>query len=230
MAKPELQLRVRATGDWERAAELLRTLKRGNRVWESVVGKEAKYAAKLVRENLNTRGKLTGTKWPRLKPLTWKRKKTKRILFESRQLAKAITTKKEGSSWFIGVVSTDKHKGTDISLRDLAAVHEYGTTIVQEWTAKQRAAFFALLRKYGGARRGSSRRKTSPSAQSPAVRDPRTGRFVKTKAIPKGRMVVVIKIPARPFIFPVLTRMYKGAQDSVERRILSQIKSALKLK
>ena len=43
-------------------------------------------------------------------------------------------------------------------------------------------------------------------------------------------MVVVIKIPARPFIFPVLRRLYLDSQDSVERRILSRMKTALKIK
>jgi hypothetical protein len=53
---------------------------------------------------------------------------------------------------------------------------------------------------------------------------------VRPKPIPKGAIVVVIKIPARPFIFPVLRRLYLDSQDTVERRILARMKSALKLK
>lgn len=226
--KPELQLRVRTTGDWDRARDMLRRLSKGSQLWQRIVGNEAQHAADLVRKNLESRGKLAGTTWPKLKPLTLKRKKSKRILFESGQLAKAITAQKQGSTWFVGVVSMEKHKGSNISLRDLAGVHEYGATIVQEWTEKQRRAFFALLRKYGDSRR-ATRRKTSPAAQAPARRDPRTGRFMRPKPMAKGRMVVVIKIPARPFIFPVLQKLYQGAQDTVERRILAQMKSALKL-
>lgn len=224
---PTFGLKVKSTGDWARAAELLRDLKRGTRLWEGVVESEARNAANLVRQNLNSRGKLAGGSWPTLKRLTWARKKSKRILFESGQMAKAIGARKDGSTWFVGVISTEKHKGASINLRDLAAVHEYGTTIVQEWTTKQRRAFFALLRKYGQARR-ASRRKTSPGAAVPRERD-RGGRFKAPRPVPKGKMVVVIRIPARPFIFPVLRKLYVESQDTVERRILKQIKSALKL-
>jgi hypothetical protein len=127
-----------------------------------------------------------------------------------------------------GVVSGGTHKGSKISMEALARVHEYGTTIVQQWTAKQRRAFFALLRKYGAARRAGE--KAAPTARTPAPRDGRTGRFKAPKAAPAGAMTVIIKIPARPFIFPVLNKMYRDSQDAVERRILAHVKSALKLK
>lgn len=225
MDEPKLELKVKATGDWEEVRKLLQTLKKGGKLWEGVIAMEAKNAATLVKRNHASQGKLTGTTWPKLASLTRRMKKSKRMLFESGQLAKAIGAQKNGNTWFIGVITNDAHKGSKIGLQDLARVHEYGTTIVQQWTAKQRAMFFMLLKKYGQMRRG----KKKSGARPPAQRDP-SGRFVRPKAIPKGAMVVVIKIPARPFVFPVLRRLYLDSQDTVERRILARMKSALKIK
>jgi len=224
---PKLELKVKNTGDWEEVRKLLQTLKKGGKLWEGVVAMEAKHAATLVKRNHASQGKLAGTTWPKLASLTRRMKRSKRMLFESGQLSKAIGAQKSGNTWFIGVLSNEAHKGSKIGLQDLARVHEYGTTIVQQWTAKQRAMFFMLLKKYGQMRRG--KKKTAQGARAPAQRGP-GGRFVRPKAIPKGAMVVVIKIPARPFIFPVLRRLYLDSQDSVERRILERMKSALKLK
>ena len=225
MDDPKLELKVKATGDWEEVRKFLQTLKRGGKLWEGVVAMEAKNAATLVKRNHASQGKLAGTTWPKLASLTRRMKKSKRMLFESGQLAKAIGAQKNGNTWFIGVLSNEAHKGSKIGLQDLARVHEYGATIVQQWTAKQRAMFFMLLKKYGQMRRG----KKKSSARAPALRGP-SGRFVRPKAIPKGATVVVIKIPARPFIFPVLRRLYLESQDTVERRILARMKSALKIK
>lgn len=225
MDDPKLELRVKTTGDWEDVRKLLQTLKRGGKLWEDVVAMEAQTAATLVKRNHAAQGKLTGTVWPKLASLTRRMKRSKRMLFESGELSKALGAHKSGSTWFIGVVSNAPHNGSKIGMQDLARVHEYGATIVQQWTAKQRAMFFFLLRKYGEARRG--RKKTK--GRAPAQRGP-DGRFVRPKPIPKGAIVVVIKIPARPFIFPVLRRLYLDSQDTVERRILARMKSALKLK
>lgn len=225
----DLTLKITQSGDWRQVRDLLEKLKRGGRVWESVVAKEAKHAAGLVKKNLVSQGKLAGTKWPPASKLTALRKRSKKLLIESGQLSKSIGHVQSGNTWFVGVVSSEAHKGSKISLDALARVHEYGVTIVQQWTAKQRRAFFALLRKYGASKRAGAK-KAGQGARTPTPRDGRTGRFKAPKAAPAGAMTVVIKIPARPFIFPVLNKLYRDSQDAVERRILARVKSALKLK
>lgn len=233
----DFDLKVKSTGDWAKVHERLSTLQRGQRVWEKVVEGEAKYAANLIRKNLATRGKLTGTTWPRLKRLTWKAKKSKRVLFETGRMAGAITHERVGTGWFIGIVSNAKVPGTSITVRDQATIHEFGTVIIQRWTAKQRRAFFALLRKWGEARRGGSKRKLSKKARAAkaAARESSLKEALDSyerrgKPIPSAGkdIVVVIKIPARPFVFPVLERCYVNARDEVEARILEKLKAALR--
>ena len=51
MDEPKLELKVKATGDWEEVRKLLQTLKKGGKLWEGVIAMEAKNAATLVKRN-----------------------------------------------------------------------------------------------------------------------------------------------------------------------------------
>ncbi len=225
MTTPHFKMAVRAGGDWGAAHKTLKELTRNRKFMANIIATEARHAAHLVRRNLETRGRLTGTTWPPLKKLTLKLKKDKRTLIETAQLYKAIDATKHGDKWFIGVSSKAVHKGKGgrISMASLAEVHEMGATIVQTWTPKQMRAFFALLAKAGLSRRPKVAGKPEPVP----TRDAR-GRFLKKPPRTAGK-TVVIRIPARPFVGPVLERLYIGATSEVEKRILKAVKSALKL-
>lgn len=225
----DVKLNIRKSGDWAEAEKLLRNLKRTSKLMSGIIASEARAAAKLVQRNLKSRGKLTGTTWPRLRPLTRKLKKSKRMLQETGALHDAITaTKVDGDKWFIGVTSTAQHKGKGggISLVKLAQVHEEGATIVQVWSPKQARAFFALLAKAGRSR--VSRSKAAVARRSATRRRglKALGRKAEHQA---GGLTVVIRIPPRPFVGPVLEVLYLSAQTAVEKRIMDRLVSALEL-
>lgn len=212
MSETPFKLNIRAAGDWELTERVLRDLAKQKKFMDQVVAAEAKHAAKLVRQNLNTKGKLTGTPWPRLKRMSLKLKRTKTALRESGELAAAIeAVQVQGGKWFVGVASQGIHKGRGgtITLARLAATHETGATIVQTWDTKQMRAFFALLAKSG------VRRRTRAAA--------------KKKSRKRTSMTITIRIPARPFIFPVLDKLYASASSDLEQRIMKRVESALKL-
>lgn len=225
----DVKLNIRRSGDWVEVEKLLRNLKRTSRLMDKIIATEARAAAKLVQRNLKSRGKLTGTTWPRLRPLTRKLKKSKKMLQETGALHDAITaTKVEGSKWFIGITSTAQHKGKGggLALAKLARVHEEGATIVQVWSPKQARAFFALLSKAGRTR--VSRSKAAVARRAGARRRGLKALGRKAEHQPGG-LTVVIRIPARPFIGPVLDVLYINAQSVVEKRIMERLVSALTL-
>lgn len=226
---PDVKLNIRRSGDWAEVEKLLRNLKRTSRLMDKIIATEARAAAKLVQRNLKSHGKLTGTAWPRLRPLTRKLKKSKKMLQETGALHDAITaTKVEGSKWFIGITSTAQHKGKGggLALAKLARVHEEGATIVQVWSPKQARAFFALLSKAGRTR--VSRSKAAVARRAGARR--RGLKALGRKAAHQpGGLTVVIRIPPRPFIGPVLEVLYINAQSTVEKRIMERLVSALTL-
>lgn len=226
---PDVKLNIRRSGDWAEVEKLLRNLKRTSRLMDKIIATEARAAAKLVQRNLKSHGKLTGTAWPRLRPLTRKLKKSKKMLQETGALHDAITaTKVEGSKWFIGITSTAQHKGKGggLALAKLARVHEEGATIVQVWSPKQARAFFALLSKAGRTR--VSRSKAAVARRAGARRRGLKALGRKAEHQPGG-LTVVIRIPARPFIGPVLDVLYINAQSVVEKRIMERLVSALTL-
>lgn len=225
-----VKLNIRQSGDWDMTEKLLRRLKQSDKLMKGIVAAEARHAARLVLQNLNSRGKLTGTTWPKLKRATLKLKKRKSILMETKQMANAITAIQVGDGkWFIGVSSGEMHKGRggSITLAKLAATHENGAVITQVWTPKQMRAFFAIMAKIG--MRRLSRRTAKKAVRPQRARGP-DGRYAKLPRSPARKgITVVIRIPPRPFIYPVLEKLYDGAQSEVERRIMRRLESALKI-
>ncbi|ACY13285.1 hypothetical protein [Haliangium ochraceum] len=121
---------------------------------------------------------------------------TKALLVRG-DLRNAITTIVRGDEAFIGVPRKARSKdGT--SLVDVARVQEFGEgPIVIPMTPAMRRFLFALLREAGETPRGGS-----------------------------GKGVVVVHIPARPFLRPAFRAFAKGAQ----KRFLGRVASALGLK
>ena len=100
----------------------------------------------------------------------------------------------EGDEAFIGVPRSARSSGGE-SLVDLAQLHEFGgPPVVISITPKMRAYLFALLRQAG--------------------KEPSGG---------TGRGVVVVQVPARPFLRPAFEKFRDGASRRFLERVAQQL-------
>lgn len=122
-----------------------------------------------------------------------------KILIRSGEMMRAISVKKHGPLRYeVGVLRTARRRSASgkfaggASLANVARVHEYGKTIVIRVTPKMRAFFFAALAKLN----------LPPKAGN--------GMF--------KRGILILRIPARPFIRPAFEAQRRDPQAS--RRIM----------
>lgn len=108
----------------------------------------------------------------------------------------SITVIVEGDEAFIGVPRSARSRNGE-SLVELARVHEYGSApIVIPLTPRMRRYLFALLKRAGQEPTGGT-----------------------------GRSVVVVQVPARPFLRPAFEKFRQGAG----RRFLERVAKHLGL-
>ena len=186
---------VRRTGDWARARKLL---SRGAGQLEKTVDQALRQEAELLRNEIVqgiTRQAPGGKQLKPLAPLTLAARRMRgfggtKALIVRGHLRNCITTIVRGHKAFVGVPR--KARGRDgKSMVDVAQVQEFGSDpIVIPMTPAMRRFVFALLRRSGEKPRGGS-----------------------------GKGVVVVKIPARPFLRPAFEKFKKGAQKRFLRRV-----------
>lgn len=106
-------------------------------------------------------------------------------------LRNSVTVAQQGDGVFVGVLRTAKSKdGKD--LYNVAAIHEYGAgPFVIRWTEKARAYVMAKLRE--------------------------SGQKITRRKHPVPGSIVVVKIPARPFIRPVWDAFAKPPEQVADR-------------
>lgn len=199
---------IERTGDWSRVTRVLSTLSaHAPTMIESAVKAEAERAAKAVRDNIDSGGKLGGAQWAPLSPLTLALAPNAKPLQgkngELRDAVKAFKVRK--GQYMIGVKRGARGR-SGVDLLTIASVHENGAQFNIAWTPARLRAFWGLVRNLIGKRRPYVRRGRGPSgSQSSAVR-----------------------IPARPFLRPMLNKMRAPtyglkarAQQYFMRRVLA---------
>ena len=187
------------TGDWARARQLLAA---GPQRLRSAIGVAIRQEAQGLRNEIVqglTSQAPGGEPITPPAPLTLAARQlegfggTKALLVRG-DLRNSITVIVEGDEAFIGVPRSARSSGGE-SLVDLAQLHEYGgPPVIIPITPKMRRFLFALLRQAGKEPTGGS-----------------------------GRGVVVVQVPARPFLRPAFEKFREGASRRFLERVAQQL-------
>jgi len=190
---------VMRTGDWARARQLLAA---GPQRLRSAIGVAIRQEAQGLRNEIVqglTSQAPGGEPIKPPAPLTLAARQlegfggTKALLVRG-DLRNSITVIIEGDEAFIGVPRSARSSGGE-SLVDLAQLHEYGgPPVIIPITPKMRRFLFALLRQAGKEPTGGS-----------------------------GRGVVVVQVPARPFLRPAFEKFREGASRRFLERVAQQL-------
>lgn len=190
---------VMRTGDWARARQLLAA---GPQRLRSAIGVAIRQEAQGLRNEIVqglTSQAPGGEPIKPPAPLTLAARQlegfggTKALLVRG-DLRNSITVIVEGDEAFVGVPRSARSSGGE-SLVDLAQLHEYGgPPVVIPITPKMRRFLFALLRQAGKEPTGGS-----------------------------GRGVVVVQVPARPFLRPAFEKFREGASRRFLERVAQQL-------
>ena len=190
---------VMRTGDWARARQLLAA---GPQRLRSAIGVAIRQEAQGLRNEIVqglTSQAPGGEPIKPPAPLTLAARQLEgfggtKALLVSGDLRNSITVIVEGDEAFIGVPRSARSSGGE-SLVDLAQLHEYGgPPVVIPITPKMRRFLFALLRQAGKEPTGGS-----------------------------GRGVVVVQVPARPFLRPAFEKFREGASRRFLERVAQQL-------
>lgn len=190
---------VTRTGDWARARQLLAA---GPQRLRSAIGVAIRQEAQGLRNEIVqglTSQAPGGEPIKPPAPLTLATRQlegfggTKALLVRG-DLRNSITVIVEGDEAFIGVPRSARSSGGE-SLVDLAQLHEYGgPPVIIPITPKMRRFLFALLRQAGKEPTGGS-----------------------------GRGVIVVQVPARPFLRPAFEKFREGASRRFLERVAQQL-------
>ena len=190
---------VMRTGDWARARQLLAA---GPQRLRSAIGVAIRQEAQGLRNEIVqglTSQAPGGEPIKPPAPLTLAARQlegfggTKALLVRG-DLRNSNTLIVEGDEAFIGVPRSARSSGGE-SLVDLAQLHEYGgPPVIIPITPKMRRFLFALLRQAGKEPTGGS-----------------------------GRGVVVVQVPARPFLRPAFEKFREGASRRFLERVAQQL-------
>jgi len=199
---------VRLQGDWNGLARMMTTVS-SRSMWRMAssraMGREAHRLHGIIVKGFNSQGP-KGVKWKKLARMTIAlrravhgRRGTKALML-SGDMRASVKVVQEGEDWFVGVHRSEKGKGGK-SMVDIASVHEMGSKkpIRIKVTPRMRAFFMAMFLKT-----------TTPAHRKRMARSKRSGkpgrgRMPKYAILPlaKSTKVIVVRIPARPFIGPV---------------------------
>lgn len=190
---------VMRTGDWARARQLLAA---GPQRLRSAIGVAIRQEAQGLRNEIVqglTSQAPGGEPIKPPAPLTLAARQlggfggTKALAVRG-DLRNSITVIVEGDEAFIGVPRSARSSGGE-SLVDLAQLHEYGgPPVIIPITPKMRRFLFALLRQAGKEPTGGS-----------------------------GRGVIVVQVPARPFLRPAFEKFREGASRRFLERVAQQL-------
>ena len=190
---------VMRTGDWARARQLLAA---GPQRLRSAIGVAIRQEAQGLRNEIVqglTSQAPGGEPIKPPAPLTLAARQlegfggTKALLVRG-DLRNSITVIVQGDEAFIGVSRSARSKD-GASMVDLAKLHEFGgPPVIIPITPKMRRFLFALLRQAGKEPTGGS-----------------------------GRGVVVVQVPARPFLRPAFEKFREGASRRFLERVAQQL-------
>ncbi len=208
---------MKLSGDW---AAAMRTVSGAHRdlgaAIDKAVAMEAHHARAEVIRGI-TKQAPAGKTFQKLSVLTREIRKAKgfkgrKALIRTGALLQSIAVKKSRKGhYFMGVLRGAKTK-EGAAIADIAAVQEHGAVFVVRVTPKMRRFLMAMLRKVGRL----DKRKRRPAGRGKQRGVSSDG----DSAIMKRFMVV--KIPARPFIGPVIDSIAKdpvGVRKRLEARV-----------
>ncbi len=190
---------VSRTGDWARARRLLTAApQRLQAAVATPVRQEAHALRNEIVQGL-TRQSPGGEPLKPPSPLTIATRQlegfggTKALIVRG-DLRNSITVFVQGDEAFIGVSRSARSKD-GASMMDLAKLHEFGgPPVIIAMTPKMRRFLFALLRKAGKEPTGGS-----------------------------GRGVIVVQVPARPFLRPAFDKFREGASKRFLERVAKEL-------
>lgn len=192
---------VSRTGDWARARRLLTAAPQRLQAAISTAMRQEAHALRNEIVQGLTRQAPGGAPLKPPSPLTTAARElegvggTKALIVRG-DLRNSITVVAQGDEAFIGVSRSARSKD-GASMVDLAKLHEFGgPPVIIPMTPKMRRFLFALLRQAGKEPTGGS-----------------------------GRGVIVVQVPARPFLRPAFDKFREGAS----RRFLDRIARELGL-
>ncbi|MCI4355226.1 MAG: hypothetical protein L3K06_07660 [Thermoplasmata archaeon] len=204
-------------GGWGDAKEALERWRKLPEVLDQATALEAQYARKQVVEGIKAQAP-GGKPFAQLSRMTLMLRraqgfKGKKALIRTGTLLRNVTVKKVApGKHFLGVIRGARSAGGE-DLVNVAEVQENGRTFVMRLTPKARRFFFAMLRQAEG---------PDGDVEIPGVSG--GGGFSVGHA---GRAVLIVKIPARPFIGPVIDKIRSdpaALRDRMARRVAMLLK------
>jgi phage gpG-like protein len=190
---------VSRTGDWARARRLLTAAPQR---LQAAIGTAVRQEAHALRNEIVqglTRQAPGGEPLKPPSPLTIAARElegfggTKALIVRG-DLRNSITVFVQGDEAFIGVSRSARSKD-GASMVDLAKLHEFGgPPVIIPMTPKMRRFLFALLRQAGKEPTGGS-----------------------------GRGVIVVQVPARPFLRPAFDKFREGASRRFLERVAKEL-------
>ena len=190
---------VSRTGDWARARRLLTAAPQR---LQAAIGTAVRQEAHALRNEIVqglTRQAPGGEPLKPPSPLTIAARElegfggTKALIVRG-DLRNSITVVVQGDEAFIGVSRSARSKD-GASMVDLAKLHEFGgPPVIIPMTPKMRRFLFALLRQAG--------------------KEPTSG---------SGRGVIVVQVPARPFLRPAFDKFREGASRRFLERVAREL-------
>lgn len=205
-----LDVSVRKVGQWDRARELTgaRAALRLRRAERIAMKQEAQFARKKIIQGIRKQAP-GGQRFKKVSKTTLATRRARgfrgrKALIVRADLRNSITVKTSGDGEFIGVLRTARSRDGD-RLVNIAEVMEEGRTLVQRATPKVLALLHRSFRE-GGLRGRNVKRSVTVGASS---------------------QVLIIKIPARPFLNPVFEELY-GKGGKAQFRVLLRVARILK--
>ena len=190
---------VSRTGDWARARRLLTAApQRLQAAVSAAVRQEAHALRNEIVQGLTSQAPGGETLKPP-SPLTIAARQLEgfggsKALIVRGDLRNSITVTVQGDEAFIGVSRSARSKD-GASMMDLAKLHEFGgPPVIIPMTPKMRRFLFALLRQAGKEPTGGS-----------------------------GRGVIVVQVPARPFLRPAFDKFREGASRRFLERVAREL-------
>lgn len=194
---------ARRVGDWAEAARIFATMQaRLPAALKQALLAEGQFLrSKMIRGLIS--GAPGGKKFKPHSDLTLAIRKAQgfggtKVLIQTGSLLGSIAVVPFGGGVFVGVRRGAARRGRK-DIVDIAEIHEEGRSWTQRMTARQRRFLFAMLRKAGNPAMSSN-------AQS-------------------GGATLSIRIPARPFIKPIIKKYAKPRQ--LRRRLLQRVAVAM---
>lgn len=200
-------LDVRKVGAWEKARELVgpRSAVRIARASRMAMRQEAQFARKMIVQGIREQAP-GGRKFKPLSPSTlaireFRGFRGSKALIERGDLRNSVKVTETPEGAFIGILRTARSRDGD-QLANIAETQEEGRTIVMRATPKMLALLHMAGRKTG--------HRTGSAAGSLFVGG-----------------VIIIKIPARPFVKPVFDKWFAD-KSKVQFRVLLKMARILK--